>query len=152
MTTIDPDNTSAEHESTETPAGTPRRPKRGLWIAISVVAAAVLAAAGIAIFASAASRSPFESAVEECDLEGSPYIRIGDDGDTLLVDTEGDESEGARFGDTACVLISLDVPDSMVARMDSTRALDGVQQDTFDGIDAQWSYHPNNGLDIIFTR
>jgi hypothetical protein len=34
-------------------------------------------------------------------------------------------------------------------RMDKTRALDGMQREVFDTFDVSWSYHPDNGLDIV---
>jgi hypothetical protein len=36
--------------------------------------------------------------------------------------------------------------------MEGTRALDGRQTQTADGYSYTWSYHPDNGLDIIITE
>jgi hypothetical protein len=41
------------------------------------------------------------------------------------------------------------MPGSIVARLDSTRAMDGVQQATWDSYTATWSYHPDSGIDLI---
>ncbi|WP_341935300.1 hypothetical protein MRBLWO14_000945 [Microbacterium sp. LWO14-1.2] len=133
-------------------ASTARRRPPVKWLVVGVGIVVALIVGIIVILNVVSAKSPFEAAIEDCNLEGSAYIRVGDDGDTLLIDTQGDDSPGARFTDTACVLVALGVPDSTVARMDSTRAMDGVQSDEFDGIKAQWSYHPDNGLDLILTR
>lgn len=141
---------------TEAPAPpTPGETEQGLSrrAVLLIVGAAVLVIVIIAtVFVLANRQSPFDAAVEACELESSPHVRVMDDGDTLAVDTEGNDSGGASIADLACVLTELDVPGSVMSRMDSTRALDGTQDDEFDGITVRWSYHPDNGLDAIFTR
>lgn len=47
-----------------------------------------------------------------------------------------------------CVLDSLDAPAVVRSHLTGTRALDGVQEDTWDGFSARWSYHPNSGMDL----
>ena len=32
-----------------------------------------------------------------------------------------------------------------------TRALDGMQTDSWGGMTARWTYHPDNGMNITFT-
>jgi hypothetical protein len=41
------------------------------------------------------------------------------------------------------------VPDYVVEQIDSTTSLMGLREATWDGIEASWSYHPDNGLDLI---
>lgn len=104
----------------------------------------------IALVVSLNRPSPFEAALEACD---SPlWATLGDDGDTLVLDMEGDESVGMNITDTVCILTELDVPQSVISRMDNTRALDGVQTAEWDGVTASWSYHPDDGLDMILER
>lgn len=50
-----------------------------------------------------------------------------------------------------CVLNALEAPDGIVAQMERTTALDGRQSASWDGITASWSYHPDRGLDIVFS-
>lgn len=45
---------------------------------------------------------------------------------------------------------ALDLPDSLWTEMSKTRALDGRQSETFDVITVTWSYHPDNGLEVIY--
>jgi hypothetical protein len=38
-----------------------------------------------------------------------------------------------------------------MAHMTSTRALDGRQTASWDGIDAAWSYHPDSGMNMTVS-
>lgn len=84
--------------------------------------------------------------VDECDLQNSPHVDVDEAG--LFVDGEGDESAGAGIEDLVCLLVALEVPDSVISRMDSTTSLMGVQEASFRGLDLSWTYHPSNGLDF----
>lgn len=92
---------------------------------------------------------PITSAVEACEVEDNRWISIGDEGQSLAMDSFGEESDGADFTDIFCVLDELDTPDSVIKRINSTRALDGRQSADWDGLSASWGYHPDNGLDIV---
>lgn len=80
----------------------------------------------------------------------------GDAGKSISFDTEGkdDPSTGNDdIEDVACVLNALQVPDYVVSHMDSTRALDGTQEDTWESYTARWTYHPDNGLNLtVFVK
>ena len=89
-----------------------------------------------------------ERAAEAVD---SPYVELADDGHTLIVDSEGEDSPGADIADVYIVLAALDAPESVIAQMGSTRALDGTRDATWDGMTATWTYHPDDGLDVILT-
>lgn len=43
------------------------------------------------------------------------------------------------------------MPESVKAHMFATRALDGRQTDTWPGFSASWSYHPDDGMDLVIT-
>jgi hypothetical protein len=96
-----------------------------------------------------AQTSPLETAVDTCKAPKG-YARIGDDGKSLRLDHQGEKQIGGLdFDDVECVLDALDAPDSMVEKMTSTRALDGMQTGTWGDITATWTFHPDDGLDII---
>jgi hypothetical protein len=100
------------------------------------------------------SQTELEAVEDECDgEEGDPgwaFVYTADDGQTLIVDHKGEEDlVGATIEQLACVLFELDVPSSIAARMDSTRALDGVQTGTWDSYTVTWSFHPDTGIDLI---
>lgn len=96
----------------------------------------------------AAEASPIESAVEEC-AASSLYIEVLDDGEALSIDGAGDDGVGASIDEIACILAAIDVPDAVVSRMDGTRALDGMQDASWGDLSASWTYHPDDGLDVI---
>jgi len=143
------------------PAPTPASPNRarafgvmgvgvglilGLVIGLVVVPAIGNVAGGIT---SAAQPSPIAAATETCGVENSPYIVVGDEGQSVSMDSVGEESAGAEYADILCVLNELDVPDSVLNRINSTRALDGRQTADWNNLTASWGYHPNSGANII---
>ncbi|OZV83107.1 hypothetical protein CA850_06315 [Micromonospora echinospora] len=97
-----------------------------------------------------AKESALEAAKERC-ASRSPFIVVGDGGQTLTVDGQGEEAPGLSFGTIECVLSALETPDSVIAEMKATRALDGRQSGQWGGLKASWSYHPNSGIDLVLT-
>ena len=95
--------------------------------------------------------SVLPDAVNFCGVEEQWGIGLGDDGQSLTIDGEGDEdySLGVPYLDTLCVLTAVDTPDGVISRMGSTRALDGMQTAEWDRISAYWTYHPDDGLDVV---
>ncbi|TFB75863.1 hypothetical protein E3O06_04280 [Cryobacterium glaciale] len=89
------------------------------------------------------------AATETCDVVDNVWITVGDEGESLSMQSDGEESPGADYVDVLCVLDQLEVPDSVNTRIGSTRALDGRQTATWDDFDASWGYHPGSGLDIV---
>lgn len=107
---------------------------------------------GVAGKAAELDQTVLETARAAC-APGSPHITVADSGATLLLDHQGeDEATGASLDDVVCVLVMLDVPTSVLAEMDSTRALDGRMSASWDGFDVSWSYHPDSGIDMIVTE
>ncbi len=90
-----------------------------------------------------------QTAMKSCADTYSGYIDVLDNGKTLSIDGDGDEDQGAPVKEIACVLYAIPVPSYVISRMDQTRALDGVQREEFDTFNISWSYHPDNGLDIV---
>ena len=94
----------------------------------------------------------FQKAYNTC---GSPSgIRVSDEGKTITIDGNGEyEYSGASIYDTACVLEAIETPSYIISNMDTTNSLMGRQTATFgDKIDVSWSYHPDNGLDIVIHK
>jgi hypothetical protein len=130
------------------------RPLNALAVAAAL---AVLAACGTGDVVLVADQTELQAVEDECDgEEGDPgwaFVYTADDGRTLIVDMEGEEDlAGATIDQIACVLFELSIPTSITARMDSTRALDGVQTGTWDSYTVTWSYHPDTGLDLIIEE
>ena len=54
------------------------------------------------------------------------------------------------------MLTQLEIPSSVVSRIDATRALDGMQNTTWSAGDEEWSatwnYHPDSGMTLIVEQ
>jgi hypothetical protein len=74
-------------------------------------------------------------------------IFIGDDGDTLIFD-DYKEKGGTDF---VCIIRELDVPDEVISQLQSTTTLQGQVTASWDGLDAAWSWHPDDGLDMTIA-
>ena len=71
----------------------------------------------------------------------------------MNLDGSGKEDWGkADTSALACVLAELKTPQAVIAHMDSTNALAGRQEDTWADFTASWTYHPDNGIDLIIRR
>lgn len=90
-----------------------------------------------------------EEAVAGCELEDTYGVDLGDEGQSLSMSGEGNESSGVGFEDMHCVFEAVDMPDGVLTRIDTTRALDGRQTAGWDGLEASWGYHPDSGLNIV---
>jgi hypothetical protein len=92
---------------------------------------------------------PLEAAFEACKRRDSDRtLELQDSGETIVIDT------GSEYGDPAgmnCVLKELDTPQSITAQMDRTTAMMGVQDAEDGGIEYSWSYHPDNGVNMVIT-
>ncbi len=137
---------------------------------MSRTASIVLAAAGLLVILSGCSSSaaseaeatataepptpPLEAAAQSCAL-GEPGVQVGDGGTSMTIDMEGSDDvigSGPSVDQVACILGAVDVPDHVISRMDRTRALDGMQDADWGDYAASWTYHPDNGLDVILTH
>lgn len=128
------------------PAGIKAPKNKVLLIAIPL---AIIGAIMIAVFL-AAPKNPFPNALDACGIsEDDSYIYLGDEGKTLLMNGDGKETYGADSTDVWCVLEALNVPESTVAQMEKTSSLMGVVSDSWDGITADWTYHPDDGFDVV---
>ncbi|AIY01960.1 hypothetical protein ART_2361 [Arthrobacter sp. PAMC 25486] len=113
-------------------------------------------AAGLALgaFVGAVSGALSESgaiprAVEVCSATDMEGVSVMDGGKSLNLQTAGEESEGTTALTVVCVLGELDAPDSLYTKLESTRALDGNKSADWAGFTASWTYHPDDGLNII---
>jgi hypothetical protein len=165
-----------------TAAARPRKRRRGLVIgavAAASVAAATLvvlvvlqptaierageACAGTKplqkVFDEASSTSsPKPDDDSENDSEFTKYfegvISVEDGGKSLIVNTMADDEDILGVSSLAldCVYEELDVPTYVSENIGQTRALDGRQNTEWDGFSASWSYHPDDGANVIFVQ
>jgi hypothetical protein len=107
---------------------------------------------GSATVGVAASSSPLAQAIKVCLPGGSGSYQLGDGDATLIIDGHGSkDTSGMPVTDEACVLSELHVSSAVTAQMDGTTAMQGRQTGHWSGYTATWTYHPDNGLDIIIT-
>lgn len=127
--------------SAATSSGRPRRA-----VLIGAVALLLVLAAALLVSRMLAGGNPLTAAVEECEAG-----LLGDNDRTLILDMEGEESFSGSmsYGEVTCVLEAVDTPDAVWDKMGRTTSLQGVQSDSWNGIEASWTYHPDQGLDII---
>lgn len=86
-------------------------------------------------------------AADSCNLE--EHLR--DEGLSVTLDTGAGGS--ASSDDVSCILNGTEAPQHVRDHIESTRALDGQQEDQWgDGLKARWTYHPDSGLQITFIE
>ena len=117
----------------------------------------VIFIAGLMILMSCGSSSPITRSYEKVSEEypgAWEWCELADDGSYLTIDTNPyDEDEyislDARdmVGD---INKELGFPESVMARMDNTRNMDGMQDYEGKDVRAQWTFHPNRGLIVIY--
>lgn len=150
-------------DADDEPASTPRR---GILVSIAVGVTLALAALGVAastgvfggsnVVARGSEFTPaptaIESALRNCVVTANSGTRIGDNGRSVTLDQQGDDQRsGLTFTQLFCVLDGLDVPDSVISEMEQTRALDGRLTASPDGMSLSWTYHPDDGLDVVLA-
>lgn len=98
------------------------------------------------------------AAAEEDDTEPLGYADVLTVGaDHASIDMPGEEDDDSGLGQlvaltaNACMLDQLNAPTYVVDQMLETRSLDGRQSTSWgEGVTAEWSYHPDNGLDVLY--
>jgi uncharacterized protein YceK len=111
------------------------------------------------------SETRFETAVKSC--PALPATVLADQGKTLTMNgvsasnaelSKAMASAGIGSGEVAlpmadvqCALSALDMPASISAKIEQTTSMMGMQTDTWDEIEVSWSYHPDNGFNVILV-
>ncbi|MSR99272.1 hypothetical protein FYJ28_10615 [Arthrobacter sp. BL-252-APC-1A] len=138
-----------DSEGTDNPfLKTPGKKTPFLWAGAGLAAGLILGI-GIAQIDLGTQSQALSQAVAECAVEDEIWIELGDEGQSLSMDTEGEESSGASYSDVVCVLDELGMPDSVSSRMSNTRALDGRQEAQWGEFSATWGYHPDSGMNVV---
>ena len=133
------------------------KPKRGskkLIIAISVIVLIVVATVFIAGLDSGPNLEQIHKNLPA--TERLLYAELSSDKKSIIIDTNPNDIND-YFAASTLQLIKdinkeLGLPDSLYDKLMSTRALDGRQVQTFNKITVSWTYHPNNGLKIIYEK
>ena len=92
---------------------------------------------------------PLQRAFDACQLvDTDETLDLGDGGKSLIVNTE---SEYGSMDGLECVTHRLKTSSAILAQIDATTAMMGVQQAEQDGLEYRWSYHPDNGVNMTIT-
>lgn len=112
----------------------------------------------------------FQAIVDDCDLGNHRAITIGDDGGSLdLTAYNEDVSTPSLRGPNGpeqldCIVKGVQMPDHVFRSMETTRALDGRQEASWEfsypdsdaawngELTAQWSFHGETGLNLIIVK
>ncbi|MBB4139235.1 hypothetical protein [Microbacterium invictum] len=95
-----------------------------------------------------------EEAGELFDEYFDGVVSVEDGGQTLIVATkpQDDDVLGVSSLALTCVQESLEMPKWLIESMGQTRSLDGRLSGEWDSFSAQWSYHPDNGVNLIIVQ
>ena len=121
----------------------------GFFVGIVATVGSVI---GMAMFVGGQTRAQsqqFSSAVRAC--KAAPHATVASDGSSLEMNTFGKKQPGMSVATLSCVLQELDAPESLMQRMDTTRAIDGTREETWGPYRATWTYHPDQGLHVVIS-
>lgn len=70
---------------------------------------------------------------------------LSDGGRTLTISN----SDSGDHEILTCICNAVDMPNSVRQKINNTRALDGTLTDTWDDVTATWTYHPDDGINMV---
>jgi hypothetical protein len=142
---------SAAEVKTQTAAGKKKKGKKKIVIPIVVLLLLVIVL--ISVIVNLQSEPKFKKVYGDI---GSTYCTLSSDGLSLSIDTNPSDidnySSAAAYQAVKTANADLGLPDSLLSEMTETRAIDGRQTETYGKITVSWTYHPDQGLEIIYKR
>lgn len=132
-----------------------RRRRAKLAKALGVLALIAAACVAVSYWSATASgpgvtapaKGPMEQVAASCGVSAAP------DGQSIAMRTAGAKTSGREsVKDVACVLAGLGAPQHIYSLIGATRALDGMQSESWGDYVARWTYHPDNGLTVVIAR
>lgn len=97
----------------------------------------------------AEKQASLQAAVDTCTSSspgGDGYITVDEGG--MFMEGEGNETLGTSYETISCVLAELNTPSSVIGRIENTNSTMGLVEGAWGIYEADWSYHPDNGLAI----
>lgn len=89
----------------------------------------------------------------------SPWAQVGDDGSYLSIDTNPYNTENGDYPDALQAFFAIEginkalgFDESLHERMGRTNAMAGMQSETGNDVRVSWNYHPDNGLEVTYSR
>lgn len=85
----------------------------------------------------------------------STFASIASDGLYLSIDTNPKNRDDYTDYDAYLAIVAineaLELPESILNKMNQTRSMDGIQSYSTSELDIDWTYHPNKGLEVNYT-
>lgn len=115
---------------------------------LAVIAVVLISLLGLLAFLML-SPTKLESALESCDIsKGRAQVYLDEDGEGLFLDGHGSENPGMPIKESACVLKALNLPKSIVARIDRSEDANVEYEASWDDIHLTWTNTTEGGLDL----
>ena len=116
-------------------------------IAAACVAVSYWSAKASTPGAATPTKGPMEQVAASCGVSAAS------DGQSITMRTAGAKAAGREsIKDVACILAGLKAPQHIYSLIDATRALDGMQSESWGDYVARWTYHPDNGLTMVIAH
>mgnify|MGYP002572842201 CR=1 FL=1 len=85
----------------------------------------------------------------------SSFAEIASDGSYLSVDTNPSDRDDYMDYEAYLAIVSinteLELPESVLNKMNQTRSMDGIQSYSTDELEITWTYHPDRGLEVNYS-
>lgn len=94
---------------------------------------------------------PLELAQQNCDAD-KHGTQLLDHGNTLIIKAVDPSKSSLTILELGCTLNELKSSAAVVSHIETTRAIDGRQTDSWGNYKAAWSYHPDQGLDLVIQE
>lgn len=94
----------------------------------------------------ASKKNNLKYAFATCTSDGA---KLSSDGMSIIINSKNKNDSEALI-DVMLLIDKLGLPDSLFEDMTMTNALMGKQSEEYENYVVEWSYHPDNGLDVIF--
>lgn len=95
------------------------------------------------------SKTAIQYALSACGIPEA-MAHVGDEGHTATLHW-GLVSDKLSANDVGCILGNTRMPSSVESQINATRALDGMQHASWGQFKATWTFHPDNGSNLILT-
>ena len=122
---------------------------------ILIVAAVVVIAILVAVLFTQCFSGTMDFNDRYAKYASEEWCTITDDGTALMIDTNPynikKHNDSEAFEAIKTVVHDLGFNDSVITLMRETNSLMGMQTERNDDYSVSWSYHPNKGLEVIFS-
>ena len=134
-------------------AGVVKTTNKRIPLIVGIAVGIVVLAVALVVVLGRSKKKDFNDMYE--DLAGKRWCTIASDGSYMKIDTNPldieDHVEFDAWNSIKSINIELGFSESLQAKMESTNSLSGRQSESNDKYEVSWTYHPDNGLEVIYT-